>query len=217
MLDDMGSLSALSATATAWTERVGVPVSGQVQAAEAGLLTVDDNWDGDAANAYRQMLPLQKAALEKVKTTITDGLSTALDQLHGGIFLFWTGLAGALVALADALLAWLGATAWLSYHDGGFTAAQAAPFAVMGASAVAGVMLTLLAVVALLRGHHGLARATGTLTCLRLGAVTVALAVVTLLLGVAGMFSLLGIVLDAGDAIGGFVVTGAATRRTRDG
>ncbi|BCY08834.1 hypothetical protein [Actinoplanes sp. L3-i22] len=123
----------------------------------------------------------------------------------------------AAAALADALLAWLGATAWISYRDGGFTAAQAAPFAVMGVSAVVGVVLTLLAMIALMRGHHGLARVAGVLTWLRLGAVTVALAVVTLGLGVAGMFSVFGVVLAVGDALGGFVITAAAARRTRGG
>ncbi|BCY08833.1 hypothetical protein L3i22_039210 [Actinoplanes sp. L3-i22] len=134
VLSNMGSLSALSTTATAWTERVGVPVSGQVQAADAGLLIVDDKWDGDAANAYRQMLPLQKAALEKIKTTITDGLSTALDQLHGGIFLFWTGLAGALVALAIGLISALASSATI-------IGLPAAPFIAAGAAVTASVAL----------------------------------------------------------------------------
>ncbi len=104
ILSNMGSPSALSDAAQAWSDRVGVPVSGQVQAADAGLLTVDDNWDGDAADAYRQMLPLQKSALEKIKTTITDGMATALDQARNGIFLFWAGLIGALVSLAVGLV-----------------------------------------------------------------------------------------------------------------
>jgi hypothetical protein len=122
------------------------------------------------------------------------------------------------VALADAILAVLGVTAWWSYRDGALTAEQAAPFAVMGASAAAGAVLALLAMIALVRGRRGagLARAAVNLTWLRLGAVLIALIVVTLTAGVsaAGAFAM---VLAVGDALGGFVVTGVAARRTRDG
>ncbi|MEV4276904.1 hypothetical protein [Actinoplanes xinjiangensis] len=134
ILSHMGSLSALSTTAQAWSDRVGVPVSGQVQAADAGLLTVDTNWDGEAADAYRQMLPLQKAALEKVKTTLTDGLSTALDQVHNGVFLFWTSLVGALAALAVGLVGAIASSATIF-------GMPAAPFIAAGAAVTASIAL----------------------------------------------------------------------------
>ena len=121
-------------------------------------------------------------------------------------------------ALAEIGLAAMGATAWQSYRDGDFTAAQAGPFIVMGASAAAGAILAILAMIALLGGERGqgLARGTLNLTWLRLGAVLIALAIVALTVGVSatGMF---GMVLAIGDALAGFVVTGAATRRTRSG
>ncbi|MEV0903137.1 hypothetical protein [Actinoplanes sp. NPDC049802] len=134
ILSNMGSLSALSTTAQAWSDRVGVPVSGQVQAADAGLLTVDDNWDGDAADAYRQMLPLQKAALEKVKTTLTDGLATALGQVHLGILVFWSGLATALVSLAVGIFGALASSATIF-------GVPAAPFIAAGAAVTASIAL----------------------------------------------------------------------------
>ncbi|MBW6440018.1 WXG100 family type VII secretion target [Actinoplanes hulinensis] len=134
ILSNMGSLSALSTTAQAWSDRVGVPVSGQVQAADAGLLTVDDNWAGDAADAYRQMLPLQKAALEKVKTVLTDGLSTALEQVRTGVFLFWTGLLGALAALAVGIIGALASSATIF-------GLPAAPFIAAGAAVTASIAL----------------------------------------------------------------------------
>lgn len=109
-------------------------MSGQVQAADAGLLTVDDNWDGDGAVVYRQMLPLQKAALEKVKTTITDVLATALDQVRNGIFLFWTGLIGALVSLVVGLIGAIGSSATVF-------GLPAAPFIAAGAAVTASVAL----------------------------------------------------------------------------
>jgi uncharacterized protein YukE len=134
ILSNMGSLSGLSTAAQAWSDRVGVPVSGQVQAADAGLLNVDDNWDGDAADAYRQMLPLQKAALEKIKTTITDGLSTALGQVHLGVLVFWSGMGAALVTLAVGIMGALGSSATLF-------GMPAAPFIAAGAAATASLSL----------------------------------------------------------------------------
>jgi hypothetical protein len=134
ILSNMGSLSVLSSTAQAWSDRVGVPVSGQVQAADAGLLTVDDNWDGDAADAYRQMLPLQKAALEKVKTTITDGLAAALGQVHLGILVFWSSLAAALASLLVGIFGALASSATI-------IGMPAAPFIAAGAAATASLSL----------------------------------------------------------------------------
>jgi hypothetical protein len=125
---------------------------------------------------------------------------------------------GIAAALADGVFAVLGATAWQSYRDGGLTADQAGPFIVMGASAVVGAVLAVLAMIALLRGSRGhrLARATLNLTWLRLGAVFVALAAVALTIGVTAV-AVVGMVLAVGDAFGGFVITGVAARRTRDG
>ncbi|MEV0900917.1 hypothetical protein [Actinoplanes sp. NPDC049802] len=120
--------------AQAWSDQVGVPVSGQVQAADAGLLTVDDNWDRDGAVAYRQMSPLQKAALEKVKTTITDGLATALDQVRNRIFLVWAGLIGALVSLGVGLIGAIGSSATVF-------GLPAAPFIAAGAAVTASAAL----------------------------------------------------------------------------
>jgi hypothetical protein len=134
IMSNMGSLSAVDKTAKAWSDRVGVPVSGQVQAADAGLLTVDDNWDGDAADTYRQMLPLQRAALDKVKSTLTDGLATALSQVSTGLLLFYTGLIGALVALGIGIVGALASSATVF-------GMPAAPFIAAGAAVTASVSL----------------------------------------------------------------------------
>ncbi|MFI7546963.1 WXG100 family type VII secretion target [Actinoplanes sp. NPDC049599] len=111
IISNMGSLSALWSTADAWSDRVGAPVSGQVQSADAGLLDVDTTWDGDAAEAYRQTLPLQKAALEKVKSALTDGIATALNDLARGILACWGGLVTALVTLIVGIVGALASTA----------------------------------------------------------------------------------------------------------
>lgn len=111
VISNMGSPTALWSTADAWSDWVGGPVSAQVQSADAGLLSVDDNWDGDAADAYRQTLPLQKSALEKVKSTLTDGIATALSDVAKGILVFWTGLITALAALVIGIFGGLASSA----------------------------------------------------------------------------------------------------------
>ncbi|GIF01586.1 hypothetical protein [Paractinoplanes rishiriensis] len=108
---NMGSPSQLWSTADAWSDTVGAPVSAQVQSADAGLLQVDTAWDGDAADAYRQTLPLQKTALEKVQSVLTSGISTALNDVAKAIIVFWGALLGALVALAAGIIGALSSAA----------------------------------------------------------------------------------------------------------
>ena len=127
---NMGSPSKLWATADAWSDTVGAPVSAQVQSADAGLLTVDDNWDGGAANAYRQTLPLQKAALDKVKTTLTDGVSGALSEVAKGIIAFWASLVVGLAALVGGIIGAIASAATIF-------GLPAAPFIAAGAALAA--------------------------------------------------------------------------------
>ncbi|BCJ41091.1 hypothetical protein GCM10010168_46110 [Actinoplanes ianthinogenes] len=94
-----GSPSRLRDLAAAWTERVGGPVSGEVPTVDAGRLSVDDNWDGDAATAYRALLPAQKDALTQIKTTLTDSITDALDGIANDLVVFWTALIVMIVPL----------------------------------------------------------------------------------------------------------------------
>lgn len=134
VISNMGSPSALSTTANAWSDWVGGPVSSQVQSADAGLLTVDDNWDGDAADAYRQTLPLQKTALDKVKSSLTDGIATALSDVAKGIIVFWAGLVAALVTLAVGIIGALASSATIF-------GLPAAPFIAAGAGLTASIAI----------------------------------------------------------------------------
>ncbi len=133
IISNMGSLSALWATADAWSDTVGGPVSSQVQSADAGLLSVDDNWDGDAADAYRQTLPLQKAALDKVKSALTDGIATALNDMAKGIMVFWAGLFTALCTLVGGIIAAIASSATIVGLPAGPFIAAAAGLAASGA------------------------------------------------------------------------------------
>lgn len=134
IVSNMGSPSALWATSDAWSDRVGVPVSGRVQTADAGLLEVDGTWDGAAAEAYRQMLPMHKVALDKLKATITDGMSTALREVATGILAFWVALAAAAAALVVGIIGALASTASVF-------GLPAAPFIAAGAGLVASVSI----------------------------------------------------------------------------
>ena len=127
---NLGSPTALWDTADAWSNTVGGPVSAQVQSADAGYLTVDDNWDGDAADAYRQTLPLQKAALDKVKSALTDGIAGALSDVAKGIIAFWAGLLAALLALVTGIIGAIASSATIF-------GLPAAPFIAAGAALVA--------------------------------------------------------------------------------
>jgi hypothetical protein len=98
-----GSPSRVRDMGDTWTDRVGGPVSGQVQPVDGGQLTVDDNWEGDAAEAYRNLLPLQKDALAQVKATLTDTISEALNDVSIAIIVLWSSLAAALLAVVTAI------------------------------------------------------------------------------------------------------------------
>jgi uncharacterized protein YukE len=133
IISNMGSPSALSGTADAWSDYVGNPVSAQVQSADAGLLSVDDNWDGDAADAYRQTLPLQKSALDKVKSALTDGISSALSDVSKAIYVFWGSLLTALTALIVGIVGAIASSATIVGLPAGPFIAAAASLAAVGA------------------------------------------------------------------------------------
>jgi hypothetical protein len=104
LVTHLGSPTRVSAAAREWSELVGGPVSTQVQSADAGLLTVDTTWNGSAADAYRETLPRQKVALDAVKTSLADGISTALTTVVQAMVVFWGCLLGALAALVAGLI-----------------------------------------------------------------------------------------------------------------
>jgi hypothetical protein len=138
---NMGSPSTLWNTADAWSNNVGGPVSGEVQSAEAGSLEVDDNWDGTAADKYRQNLPMQKTALEKIKTTYTDGISSALSDVAKGIIAFWGGLIVALGSLVAGIIGALTSSATILGLPAAPFIAAAAALAAVGAFYSGGLIL----------------------------------------------------------------------------
>lgn len=111
IVGNLGDPGKLSATGSSWNNSVGGPVSSQVQVAEVGNLDVDDRWSGTAADAYRQRISLHKTALDKIKASMTDGLSSALDQVKTGIIIFWAAMVAALATLVSGIIGALASTA----------------------------------------------------------------------------------------------------------
>ncbi len=129
VIDELGSPTSLSATADSWSDHVGGPVSAEVQSADAGALLADDAWIGVGADQYKQMLPMQKAALQDIKSTFTDGISTALGQVRTALYVFYAALAVALAALVAGIIGALASSATV-------VGLPAAPF-IAGAAAAA--------------------------------------------------------------------------------
>jgi len=134
ILGHLGSPDTLYRTAGLWSSTVGGPVSEKVGTVDAGLLTVDDTWTGTAADAYRQLLPGQKAALGAVKTTFTDPIATALSSLAKAIYIFWGALAAAIVGLAAGIVSGLASSATI-------IGLPATPFILVTAGLVAGAAI----------------------------------------------------------------------------
>jgi hypothetical protein len=127
----------------------------------------------------------------------------------------------ALLVVADIGLAILGLTVWNAQRHGHLSAAQAATFIVVGASAAVGALVLLLALVALAGvPGPGLARLTSGLAWVRLAAVIAALFVVAVVIGISAIVGLVETFMvavalfDAGVAV---FVTGIAVRRSRHG
>lgn len=134
ILGNMGDPGKLSSTGSAWNNSVGGPVSAKVQVAEAGNLEVDDTWEGKAADRYRARISLHKTALDKVKSSMTDGLSSALDTVKTAIYIFWGALAAALAILVGGLITAIGSTSTVF-------AAPAGPF--IAAAAILGCLTSM--------------------------------------------------------------------------
>ena len=143
-------------------------------------------------------------------------MTAARPPRQGSLLL--ASLTGILV-LADVGLAAIGLLVWNAQRRGDLTAAEAATFTLLGASAAAGAVVLLLALIALVRGPrgHGIARLAAGLAWLRLAAVIVTLAVIAIRLGgaaIAGTFATFGAVVTVAEAVIVLIVTGAALRRT---
>jgi len=101
----------LSDAANQWNNDVGGLVSAQVGTIQAGQLAVDDHWQGSAADKYRQHLGPQASAMDKIKSSLTAGITSALDKMQGAITVFWWAFAAGLATLIGGIIGALASAA----------------------------------------------------------------------------------------------------------
>ncbi|NMO54498.1 hypothetical protein HH310_25345 [Actinoplanes sp. TBRC 11911] len=123
-----------------------------------------------------------------------------------------------ILALTDGALAGIGLVVANARRQGHLTTVEAATFLLVGASAALGVLILVLALLALARGTagHTLARLASALAWLRLPCVIIALPVLALTLGFAALSGVLqtaGAAVAVADALPAVVVAGILTRR----
>jgi hypothetical protein len=98
-----GSPDTLRRVGSTWTTQIGAPTGEFAAASSWNTMQADDHWTGIAANAFRNTLPAQQAALIAVKAT-SDDVDKVLNDLAGAINKFWAALAGALITLVTAVI-----------------------------------------------------------------------------------------------------------------
>lgn len=91
----MGDPVALWNTGTSWVDNVGGPASGKQECFTLGYMKTDDEWQGTAADAYRNTFPPQKSALDTVMS-ISSSVDGLLTKVSIAIGVFWIGVAVAL-------------------------------------------------------------------------------------------------------------------------
>jgi hypothetical protein len=138
---NLGAPWELFDAADRWSDLVGGPVSRQVQLAEAGSLDVDDNWEGTAADRYRQLLPQQRAALDAIATNFSVGISTALSDVAKAIITFISVMIGSMIAFVVAMITATASTATLLGIPVGILLAIGAVVALNGALLASGLTL----------------------------------------------------------------------------
>jgi hypothetical protein len=141
ILSNLGEPSTLSSTGDTWSNSVGAPVSARVALADVGSLAVDDSWKGSAADQYKQKAPLQKAALQNIKTQFSDGISSALKDVSTALWVFFGAMVVAIGAWIAAIITALGATATIFGIPAGILIAIAAAAAFGAAFWGAGELL----------------------------------------------------------------------------
>lgn len=98
-----GNPDALRAAGAAWANDIGGTASRFAASATLNGMQVDDYWTGVAADAYRNTLLPQNAALTALKTG-GDEIDTALNDLADAIIVFWIAIITAFVLMAVALI-----------------------------------------------------------------------------------------------------------------
>ncbi|MDR3202303.1 MAG: hypothetical protein LBT54_04125 [Bifidobacteriaceae bacterium] len=99
-----GDPIALRKAALQWTTIVGSSAGKAADTLTAGQMAVDDEWEGDGADQYRQKLPDQRSALDSIKTDYAAMSSAGLDTAQHGITVFWGAVVVALAGLVGGIV-----------------------------------------------------------------------------------------------------------------
>jgi hypothetical protein len=99
----------LKDTGERWHSELGGPAHRRADEVEGDDLMVDDIWTGTAADAYKSKIDGQRDALNTIGQVYASGVSSALNTMKTGIWVFWITVVSALVVAALAFIAGIGA------------------------------------------------------------------------------------------------------------
>lgn len=99
----------LKETGENWNTKLGAPANKRANEVESDDLLVDDNWKGEAADAYKSKIGGQRDALKAVGRIYASGVQSALNTMKTGIWVFWVAIVSALVVAILAFIGGIGA------------------------------------------------------------------------------------------------------------
>ncbi|HEX3647950.1 MAG TPA: hypothetical protein VHV49_05945 [Pseudonocardiaceae bacterium] len=117
-----GSPSALKQAAQAWENTVSKTISNVTGTLSTDQLQAENDWQGQAANAYKSTIPSQTAALNSVQG-IADQLNSSLNNLAGAVIAFWVAIGAALLTFIVGLVAAIAACCTVVGTPAGIAAA----------------------------------------------------------------------------------------------
>jgi uncharacterized protein YukE len=94
---ERGSASAVRQVASDWNTEVGEKMSALANSVTVSQLPSFNRWEGPAYIAYKETVAFQCTKLTEVKT-MTDGVSTTLNEIADAMKAFWNGMATAYVS-----------------------------------------------------------------------------------------------------------------------
>lgn len=91
--------------AVAWNRDIGGGTSALAGRADPSYTRIQDYWEGEAVEAYLNMLPAQRIALEQIKETFADPAATMLVEMGNAIESFWSTVETQIWILYAAIVA----------------------------------------------------------------------------------------------------------------
>jgi uncharacterized protein YukE len=102
-IHERGSSSALTQAGQIWQQQVATPAGNLAGKLSPNIMQAEDDWTGDAANAYKNTIPAQDSALTAIQK-IANQIDTSLTNIASAIGSFWTAVYAALAAFVVGLI-----------------------------------------------------------------------------------------------------------------